>query len=190
MPLSLTLEISDRELEYFQSVLRDARQQASRRDAHEIAAAAQTAVARLQAAMLSPFVAARLRKVHALAAMLEDREWQLPERERRRVLDGLAYVAQLHDLVADDVPVLGLVDDAIMLELVLRDLRHELESYEDFDAYRRRETPPSGPAAGQQAVSREDWLESQRRALHERIVQRRERDLERSGGDFPLITHF
>ncbi|HEX7373771.1 MAG TPA: DUF1232 domain-containing protein [Steroidobacteraceae bacterium] len=190
MPLSITLEISDRELEYFQSVLRKARDQASRRDPHEITAAAQAVVTKLQSSMPSQFVAARLRKVAALAAMLDDPQWQLPERERRRVLAGLAYVAQVHDLVPDDVPVLGLLDDAIMLELVLRDLQHELEGYEEFDAYRRRETSPTGPVATRQAVSCDDWLESKRRALHERIVERRERELERSGGDFPLITHF
>jgi uncharacterized membrane protein YkvA (DUF1232 family) len=170
--------------------LRDARQQAAGRDAHEIAEAARAAVAKLDASLPSPFVAARLRKVAALAAMLEDGEWQLPERERRRVLDGLAYVAQVHDLVPDDVPVLGLVDDAIMLELVLRDLQHELEGYEEFDAYRRHESSRAGSAASHPTATRDDWLESKRQALHQRIVERRERDLERSGGDFPLITHF
>jgi uncharacterized membrane protein YkvA (DUF1232 family) len=190
MPLSITLEISDRELECFQQVLRDARERASMRDPQEIVAAARAAVARSQACNPSQFVTARLRKVEALAAMLDDAQWQLPERERRRVLDGLAYVAQSRDLVPDDVPVLGLLDDAIMLELVLRDLRHELEGYEDFDAYRRHETPQSAPVRSPHVVSREDWLDAKRQALHARIVQRRERDLERTGGDFPLITHF
>ena len=55
-----------------------------------------------------------------LLAMLDDPEWQLPKLERGRVLDGLAYVADVEDLVPDNVPVLGLVDDAIMLELLLR----------------------------------------------------------------------
>jgi len=190
MPLTVTLEISEQELDHFRSVLRRARDQAGERSPGELAAAARSAVERLQAVRTSPFVAARLRKVRALAAMLEDPEWQLPEPERRRVLEGLAYVAQAHDLVPDDVPVLGLVDDAIMLELVLRDLRHELEGYEEFDVYRRQESARGGSAAAHAPVSRGDWLDSQRRALHERIVERRRRDLERSGGEYSLITHF
>jgi uncharacterized membrane protein YkvA (DUF1232 family) len=187
MPLTVTLEISDQELEHFSSVLASARQRAARRAPGELAAAARAAVARLEAGTPSPFVSKRLQKVNALVGMVEDPEWQLPEPERRRVLDGLSYVAEVHDLVPDDVPVLGLVDDAIMLELVLNELKHELEGYEDFDEYRRHQRARPG-AAGQAAVSREDWLESKRRALHERIRERRERDLEERGGGFSLIT--
>lgn len=189
MPLTVTLEISDTELDHFRSVLGTARERAARKSPQQIAEAARAAIARLREAAPSPFVEKRLNKVSALVGMLEDTEWQLPEPERRRVLDGLAYVAEVHDLVPDDVPVLGLVDDAIMLELVLRELQHELEGYEDFDEFRRHEQ--AKPGAGHHApVSREDWLESKRRALHDRIRERRERDLEERGGDFPLITHF
>ena len=105
---------------------------------------------------------------------------------RSRVLEGLAYVADSSDLVPDDVPVLGLVDDAIMLELVLRELHHELEGYEEFDAYRGDEAR----AGRQHSVSREDWLESKREALFERMRERRERDLARTGPGFSLITHW
>jgi uncharacterized membrane protein YkvA (DUF1232 family) len=189
MPLTVTLEISDRELEHFRSVLAGARERAARRTPQEIAVAGRAAVARLLAGAPSPFVATRLQRVSALIGMLEDPEWQLPEPERRRVLDGLAYVADVHDLVPDDVPVLGLVDDAIMLELVLHELRHELEGYQDFDEYRRQERARPG-AASHPAVSREDWLESKRSALHERMRERRERDIEERGGGFQLITHF
>ena len=189
MPLNVTLEISDRELEQFRSVLAGARERTAGKTPHEIAAAARAAVERLRVGTPSPFVATRLHKVHALADMLEDPEWQLPGPERRRVLDGLAYVADVHDMVPDDIPVLGLVDDAIMLELVLNDLQHELDGYRDFHEYRQHEfARPGAPAHS--AVSREDWLESKRRALHDRIRDRRQRELEQRGGDFPLITHF
>jgi len=116
--------------------------------AHEIAQAARAAVFALQGAAHSPFVAKRLQKLSTLIDMLEDPEWQLPEPERRRVLGGLACVAEASDTVPDSVPALGLVDDATMLELVLREL------------------------------------------LHDRIRERRERELEERGGGFPLITHF
>jgi uncharacterized membrane protein YkvA (DUF1232 family) len=189
MPLNVTLEISDRELEQFRSVLAGVRERTAGKTPHEVAAAARAAVEKLRAGTPSPFVATRLHKVHALADMLEDPEWQLPGPERRRVLDGLAYVADVHDLVPDNIPVLGLVDDAIMLELVLRELQHELDGYHDFHEFRQHELARPG-AAAHPSASRENWLDSKRRALHDRIRDRRERELEQSGGDFPLITHF
>jgi uncharacterized membrane protein YkvA (DUF1232 family) len=104
--------------------------------------------------------------------------------------NGLAYVADADDLVPDNVPVLGLLDDAIMLELVLRELQHELDGYEEFDAYRLDEAPKRDKPGTHRPVSREDWLESRRAALHERIRERRQRDLDRDGEAFRLITHF
>lgn len=186
MPLTVTLEVTDAELDHFRSILEKARARGGQRGAEQTIAAVRRAVARLRLRPVSPFVAARLDRVEALVAMLHDAEWQLPEAARRRVLDGLAYVADSHDLVPDSVPVLGLVDDAIMLELVLRDLRHELDGYVDFDRFRQEAQPRRGAAAT--PVSREDWLESQRRALHDRIESRRARDRDAFGGDYSLIT--
>ena len=140
MPLTVTLEISDSELEHFRTVISRARDRSDQRTPSEIGAAARAEVARLQSVARSPFVARRIERVGRLVAMLEDPEWALPEPERQRVLDGLAYVAEADDLVPDNVPVLGLVDDAIMLELVLNELKHELDGYEDFDGYRRQQS--------------------------------------------------
>jgi len=139
MALTVTLEFSDDELDYFRSQLRRIRARNGHRTPAEIAAAASAEVARLRATARSPFVLRRIDRVDRLIAMLEDPEWQLPEPERRGVLDGLAYVADAHDLVPDSVPVFGLADDAIVLELLLRELQHELDGYEEFDAFRRDE---------------------------------------------------
>jgi uncharacterized membrane protein YkvA (DUF1232 family) len=122
--------------------------------------------------------------------MVEDAEWALPDDDRGRVLDALTYVADAQDLVPDNVPVLGLVDDAIMLELVLRDLQHELDGYEEFDAFRREEASQRDKPGMHRVISREDWLQSRREALHARIRERRERDLARDGEAFRLITRF
>jgi uncharacterized membrane protein YkvA (DUF1232 family) len=190
MALTITLEISDDELDYFRSVMRRVRVAGHSRPAAAIVAAAAREVSRLRSTVRSPFIARRLARVERLIAMLDDPQWQLPEPERRRVLDGLAYVAEAHDLVPDNVPVLGLLDDAIMLEVVLRDLRHELDGYEEFEAYRRDRTGHVGRRPAEAGVSRQDWLDSRREALHTRIRERRERDLVLHGEPLGLITHF
>lgn len=190
MALSVTLEFSDSELDYFRSLMRRIREHSGHRTPDEIAAAAAAEVRRLQSVPRSPFVARRIDRVGRLIEMLQDPEWQLPEPERLRVLDGLAYVADAQDLVPDNVPLLGLVDDAIMLELVLTELQHELDGYEEFDAYRRDEAQYRDKPGTHRPVSRDDWLAAKRRALHERIRARRERDLARDGEAFGLITRF
>jgi uncharacterized membrane protein YkvA (DUF1232 family) len=190
MPLTVTLEISDAELDYFRTVMSRVREHTAQRLPHEVAEAAAAEVARLRASARSPFVARRIDRVGKLIAMLEDAEWALPDEDRRHVLGALAYVADADDLVPDSVPVLGMVDDAIMLELVLRELRHELEGYEEFDAFRRDEASQRDKPGTHRPVSRADWLQSRRAALHARIRERRDRDLARDGEAFRLITRF
>jgi len=190
MPLTVTLEFSDAELDYFRSVMHRARATLGARPPQDVAAAAAREVVRLRATARSPFILQRIDRVAMLVAMLEDPEWQLPEPERNRVLDGLAYVAQVQDLVPDNVPALGLLDDAVMLELVLRELQHELEGYEEFVRFRLDEAARRDKPGVHRPVSREDWLDSRRAALHARMRERRERDLARDGATFQLITRF
>lgn len=190
MPLTVTLEFSDAELDYFRSVMHRIRSQQGARPPQDIAAAAAREVARLRSTARSPFIARRIDRVAHLVQMLEDPEWQLPEPERNRVLDGLAYVAQAHDLVPDNVPVLGLLDDAVMLELVLRELQHELDGYEEFERFRLDEAPRRDKPGVHRPVSRDDWICARRDELHARIRERRERDLARDGAAFGLITRF
>jgi uncharacterized membrane protein YkvA (DUF1232 family) len=190
MALTVTLEFSEEELDYFRSVMHRVRNRNEQRPPHEVAAAALAAVERLRSTARSPFIQRRIDRVARLVAMLDDPEWQLPGLERGRVLDGLAYVADVEDLVPDDVPVLGLVDDAIMLELLLRELQHELDAYEEFDEYRRDEAARRDKPGVHRPVSREDWLASRREALHARIRERRDRDLARDGEAYRLITRF
>ena len=186
MPLDVTLTLSDDELGYFRAVMESARERSNGRDEADTVRAAAQAVERLRGSTQSPYIQRRLDRVARLIEMLDDPQWQLPAGERRRVLDGLAYVAEARDLVPDDVPALGLLDDAIMLEILLSELQHELEAFEDFDDYRATEAAH----AASRTVSRDDWLDAKRQALHARIRERRQRALARLGGELQLITRF
>ena len=186
MGIELKLELSDAELDYFRSVMHRVRMMNRERTPHDIQRAAAREVARLHSTARSPFVRQRLDRVGRLIAMLDDAEWQLPEEGRRRALDALAYVADAADLIPDNVPALGLLDDAIMLELVIQELRPELEGYEEFDAYRASEVAQGRGSV--ETISREDWLDARREALHARIRERRERDVAARGGNLDLIT--
>ena len=114
----------------------------------------------------------RLTQLEWMVKMLEDNEWDMEGKDRSRVADGLIYFAEGEDMIPDRVPGLGYLDDAIMIELVVQDLRHEIEAYEDFRDYRARVRSESGRRAG---VTREQWLENRRKELHSRIRRRRKR---------------
>ena len=191
MPLTVTLEISDAELDYFRSVMSRVRAHAGQRPPQEVAPGRR---GRSGAPALDGPLAVRRPSHRPRRAADRDARGSANGRCRRRSRRGYSTRSptwrDAHDLVPDNVPVLGLVDDAIMLELVLRELQHELDGYEEFDAFRREEAPRRDKPGMHRPVSRDDWLQSRREALHARIRERRERDLARDGEAFRLITRF
>ncbi|NIV16986.1 MAG: DUF1232 domain-containing protein, partial [Woeseiaceae bacterium] len=90
------------------------------------------------------FIDQRLDKLNIMIRMLKDHEWRLPAAESNRVLNALAYFADPEDLIPDHIPGLGFLDDAIMVELVVRELKHEIEAYRDFCDFRTRQQPKPG----------------------------------------------
>jgi uncharacterized membrane protein YkvA (DUF1232 family) len=98
--------------------------------------------------------------------MLRDDEWRLERRDRARILDALAYFADPDDLIPDRVPGLGYLDDAIMVELIVQELKHEIEAYKDFCEFRK--SRPQAEAA--------DKLEARRQGLQQRMRRRRQRE--------------
>ena len=168
MTFKLTIELSNRDLRHFRRELRRAREAVSIADDEEILSAAADLVAKLRAAELPDFVAQRLGKLEVLHAMLTDADWQLDDAERSPVLAALAYVCDPEDIIPDDIPGIGLLDDAVMIELVFRELRHEIEAYEDFCAWRR--SLPKRPRDTQAQARR---LERRRGQLMTRMRRRR-----------------
>jgi uncharacterized membrane protein YkvA (DUF1232 family) len=168
MTFKLTIELSDRDLRHFRRELRRARAAVGIADDEEILAAAAELVERLRETELPDFIAARLQKLQLLQAMLTDAEWPLEAAERCPVLAALAYLCDPEDVIPDAIPGIGLLDDAVMIELVLRELRHPIQAYEDFCAYRG--SLPKRPRDPQAQARR---LERRRRQLMMRMRRRR-----------------
>ena len=90
--------------------------------------------------------------------MLTDHEWRLPQKDTVRVLNALAYFSEPEDLIPDHIPGLGFLDDAIMIELVVRELRHEIDAYEDFCDFRLNHDRRKGIKSKTSDITRDSWL--------------------------------
>lgn len=172
MSLRISFELSDEDLRHFQLIMREARQTASRMPPEDIVAAAEHLLENVEETKAPDFIVDRLQKLKLMIHMLSDIEWRLPHQEATRVLNALAYFAEPEDLIPDEIPGLGFLDDAIMIELVVRELKPEIEAYQDFCNYRERLQLDQGHTA---VASREGWLESRRKELQSRMRRRRSR---------------
>lgn len=180
MSLRITLDFSESDLERFRDMARKAMNNTREQKPEEIISGARQLIEDASArGKSSEFVRDRLDMLRLLIDMLEDEGWGMQEVGRKRVLAALAYFNDPQDLIPDNVPGLGYLDDAIMIELMTRELKPEIEAYRDFVKYRATEAQRRGMKP--EELNRGDFLESREQALLSRMRRRRRRGL-RGGG--------
>jgi hypothetical protein len=174
MSISLTIDLNDRDLAHFTKAMDAARAAAAHMAPEAVVAAAATLLGASQTVHVPDFVRARLLRLDDMIAMVRDEGWALGDEDRQRVMSVLVYFADPKDVIPDHVEVLGFLDDAIMIELSVRELQHELDAYDDFCDFREHQARKRGIEPS--AVGRADWLDGRREELMERMHTRRERD--------------
>lgn len=182
MGLRVTFDLTDEDLKHFRLIMKEATSAAARIAPEDIVAAAEELLAEIGPSGAPVFIIERLTKLRLLIDMLSDLDWRLPHQEANRVLNALAYFTEPEDLIPDHIPGLGFLDDAIMIELIARELKHEIEAYQDFCDYRKRIREERG---GRVRVSREQWLQDRREELQTRM-RRRKRSERNSGRSRPI----
>jgi hypothetical protein len=149
MGLRVTFDLTDDDLKHFRLIMREARSTAARITPEDIVAAAEELLSAIGPSGAPAFIVERLEKLRLLIDMLSD------------------------ILIPDHIPGLGFLDDAIMIELIARELKHEIEAYQDFCDYRKRIRDERG---GRIRVSRDQWLEDRRKDLQTRMRRRKRSD--------------
>lgn len=116
----------------------------------------------------SPFIASRLRRAEEMRALRNDSAWTLDVHRAGRIDALLAYIDDPDVLIRDEIPVIGRLDDALLVDISMDGLREELDDYAEFCRYRSAETARGGAvgidrAAWEQARADELRLEQQLR---------------------------
>ena len=175
MSISLTLELNDRDLKHFEDAMSAAQQAAAGKSEAEIIDCAAQLLNDAQGEHVPDFILDRLLRLDDMIAMVRDEGWALGADDRKRVLAALTYFCEPADVIPDHVQVLGYLDDAVMIELCVRDLQHELDAYDEFCDYRQREAGKRGLEPAN--VGRAEWLGERREELVDRMHRRRERGM-------------
>jgi len=185
MGLRVSFDLEDDDLNHFRLIMRESTKAAANSSPEEIVEAAADVLKQVGAVKAPHFIGERLQKLELMIRMLSDVEWRLPHQESARVLNALAYFVEPEDLIPDHIPGLGFLDDAIMIELVVRELRHEIEAYSDFCDYRQRSAPAKAGRNGLPEGTREEWLAARRKELQSRMRRRRKRNAKIGKGRSP-----
>ncbi len=167
MDSNIVIELDEQDQKQLSEIFHAARMEISGIDQNDVMKACRTLLADAAQAGAPVFVMTRLGRLERLVKMVEDEDWQLPVEDIGRVINALAYFANTQDLIPDNVPGLGYLDDAVMVDLVMRELKHEVEAYDSFCEFRKAEGERRAAKGDQANVTRSDWLAEQRRKASE-----------------------
>ena len=171
MSMRIVLDLSEKDLEHFRKLAKQAMDASTKASPDEIVKGAERLLKEVESSEPSDFIRDRLEQIRVLTDMLEDEGWGMQEVGRKRVLTALAYFNQPEDLIPDHLPGLGFLDDAIMIELLARELKPEIDAYRDFVAYRKAEAERLGKRP--EELNRGDYLETRQQELLSRMRRRR-----------------
>jgi uncharacterized membrane protein YkvA (DUF1232 family) len=86
------------------------------------------------------------------------------------LLATFIYFADPEDILPDHIPVIGYLDDVIIIELVVRELHHVRIAYQDFCQFRDDYDDDKGKDID--PAIRRDRIDRQRQQLHQRMQRR------------------
>jgi uncharacterized membrane protein YkvA (DUF1232 family) len=182
MPVKIVLELSDEDLGYYRRVMDDVWKHASKRAEKELIDGARRLLKQASKSKAPEYVMTRLTDLSILLEMLDDSEWPLPDDDRSRIRAAVGYFAVAKDMIPDKIPGIGFLDDALMAELVMEELKDEVKGYRDFCQYRENEKTLRG-----KDVKRADWLAAKRRQIMMRIRRRQQESRRHGSTDRPTM---
>jgi uncharacterized membrane protein YkvA (DUF1232 family) len=188
MSIDISITLSDEDLKHCAESIQKAVKKAETLDAKTIISQARAWLAGAPGKDLPDFVSQRLASIETMITMVEDVGFGLPDKERDKVLAALTYFADPNDVIPDSIPVLGFLDDAIMIELCVRELRIELDAYEDFSYWRTQEAGRRGEDPAKLMTTRVEWAESRRVEAIERMHRRQRESYVGDGRNWSLFS--
>jgi uncharacterized membrane protein YkvA (DUF1232 family) len=124
----------------------------------------------------SPFIKVRMRRAAEMRAALSDPGWSMEAAIHQRIAALVAYMDDPHGLIPNELPVIGHLDEALLVDAAMDSLRAELEDYADFCRYRQGEAMRLGVAPESTGIDRGQWAEEreQERRLEHQLRHVRE----------------
>ena len=166
-----SLELKENELDRFNTMVQKLVPNHGSFSADQIAGAARRVLRAAAKGQESTFIKVRMRRAGEVRAALSDRQWDIAEPLDEKMRDLVRYLDDRHGLIPNDLPIVGLLDDAILVDVAMDLLRSELDEYADFCRFRVAEAGRQDIAVTAVDTNREQWMveRAQERRLEQQL---------------------
>ena len=130
----------------------------------QMATAARRVLERYPMGARPAFVDSRMKAMARLQQLVDDPGWNADADVRERVAAVRAYLDNPDDLLPDHLPSIGLLDDALLVDLALETLRGEIADYEEFCHFRHVAADFAKVDVDDTGVTRAQWQEALQQA--------------------------
>jgi uncharacterized membrane protein YkvA (DUF1232 family) len=168
-PEMRSLELKDDALVRFNALVRVLNPEHAPFSADQIAGAARRVLRAAAKGQESTFIKVRIRRAGEMRAALKDAQWDVTAEREHKMRAMVAYLDDMNGLIPNDLPIVGLLDDAILVDVVMDALRDELDEYADFCRFRLALAGARDVTVSLVDTNREEWMAE--RAQERRLEQ-------------------
>lgn len=169
----LALQFSEDDLRVFNQCAQCVAPEMPALGAAQIVAAARRLARAIGAGNESRFIVIRMRRAGEVRAVLADPGWTVDPALLGRMRGLMDYLDGPVALVPMDMPGIGGLDRALLVDMAMASLRPELDEYADFRRYRAAEAQRLGLPVALADIDRERWTRARSEELRlERMVHR------------------
>jgi uncharacterized membrane protein YkvA (DUF1232 family) len=159
----VTFTLDESDANYFRKLYRKAKKEAEVHGRDQIIEDARAIVKEVNSSKKTPsFVQDAITTLADLVDLIQDDDYDAPQRVQTEVLAALAYFSEPEDLIPDNIPGLGFLDDAIMVKFIEEEFKNELWGYRRF-------------CKNRDASEQRPWAASAKERLAERLAQDRKK---------------
>lgn len=169
MSVTVPIELSDDDLKYFKDTLDVAKNSDVKASQDDIVKKAESMLGTIEKnTKLPDFIKEQFKQLHILINMLTDEDWDIPAPEKTKVKNVISYFTNSFDLIPDDVPGIGYLDEAILIDLVVKDIFKEFKNFLEYENYSKLEKK----VHHKHHISRSEWEDHNRVSMYQRMRNR------------------
>lgn len=157
-------EVDSARLPLFNDAMRHMDADATPLGTDQFVTAARRVLERYPTGVTPAFVESRMRAWDHLQQLAEDRDWRADTDVLMRTNALRDYINNPDDVLPDHLPSIGLLDDALLIDVALQNLRGELADYESFCHFRQVAADFAGIDVRETGLGRDEWLEALQQA--------------------------